>query len=203
MKSLADAIATCHTPGLEKVREWFVNAVPIRSQFIEIPPSRTMMVRLKTITPIPGKEENTLNANRCYFGYNKRPVHYQRMGVQRREKVVTQDVVKYGGGLVVFADLTTSLVQVRHDFPSAVLFLLQPQLTNVYPAQFPNVCIAIPPFTVGIPCPLLVLSLLTSNSVRARTLLQYEDSYKGSCLFMFFIRVPFDLTTCRGEILDT
>lgn len=198
MKSLADAIAACHTPGLEKVREWFVNAVPIRSQFIEIPPSRTMMVRLKTIAPIPGKEGNTLNTNRYYFGYNKRPVHFQRMGVQRRERVVTQDVVKYGGGFVVFTDLTTSLVQVRHDFPSAVLLLLQPQLANVCSARFSNVCIAIPPFTVGIPCPLLDLFLLTSNSIRAPTLLQYEDSYKGSCPFMLLMRVLFDLTTYRG-----
>ncbi|KAF3403579.1 hypothetical protein F1880_009554 [Penicillium rolfsii] len=148
MMSLADAIATCHTPGLDKVREWFVNAVSIRSQFIEIPPSRTMMVRLKTIAPIPGKEENALNTNRYYFGYDKRPVHYQRMGVQRRERVVTQDVVKYGGGSLCLVDLTTSLVQVRDHCPSAVFALLQPPITKICPARSPNVCIAFPPFPV-------------------------------------------------------
>jgi len=110
MKPLADAIAGCSSKGLEKVREWFVNAVPIRSQFIEIPPSRTMMVRMKVKSRIPCIDDSS-RAVRSYFGYNKKPVHFHRMGLKKKRIVISSEIAGYADNGVM-ADITTTVDQV-------------------------------------------------------------------------------------------
>ena len=88
---LATAIGTCANSEYEKVAEWFVQAVPARSLFNAVPPSREFHVRLKLTREIESITNQMLADNYrqdvcTYLGHRpKTPIAPKRHGITRRE----------------------------------------------------------------------------------------------------------------------
>ncbi|GIK01956.1 hypothetical protein Aspvir_005997 [Aspergillus viridinutans] len=122
---LATAISHCNDAKMANVKQWFLAAVPQLPQYLTIPPSRCLDVRLKLQSDIPGftrevGDNNTPKEKQhhiCnYLGHQfGKGVHPIRMGLKRREIKVTE--TKFGGGAsfgMLVTDLTREFTQLKH-----------------------------------------------------------------------------------------
>lgn len=122
---LATAISSCSDVKMVDVKQWFLSAVPQLSQYLAIPPSRCLDVRLKVQSDIPGltqeigdketpieKQHHICNYLGHQFG---KAIHPIRMGLKRRQLKVTE--IKRSGGTsfgMPVTDITRDFKQVRH-----------------------------------------------------------------------------------------
>ncbi|KAF2994067.1 hypothetical protein E8E13_002474 [Curvularia kusanoi] len=134
MSMLGTAISQCADASLTHVKEWFLEAVPYRSEYLSVPPSRVLDVRLKVAADIPGltdvyDEATFRKRSICnYLGHQYgKAVHPIRMGMTRRKSVTDQKVTKSEKSFgVTVNDLTKTYKQ----------FDVQSQVGLFSPAQF-------------------------------------------------------------------
>ncbi|KAF1836077.1 hypothetical protein BDW02DRAFT_485813, partial [Decorospora gaudefroyi] len=134
MAMLGTALSQCADKTLTHVKEWFLEAVPLLSEYLSIPQSRVIDVRLKIASHIPGLTSAVNSAEKrqhdvCnYLGHQfGRPVYPVRMGLKRRKSVTEEQVTRSekSFGLTV-NDLTKTYKQ----------FDVQTQVALFSPAQF-------------------------------------------------------------------
>ncbi|KAK4870832.1 hypothetical protein LT330_000069 [Penicillium expansum] len=134
---LATAISSCSDVKMVDVKQWFLSAVPQLSQYLAIPPSRCLDVRLKVQSDIPGltqeigdketpieKQHHICNYLGHQFG---KAIHPIRMGLKRRQLKVTE--IKRSGGTSFGMPVT----DITRDFKQLDV---QKQLALFSPARF-------------------------------------------------------------------
>ncbi len=146
MSMLGTAVSQCADSSLSHVKEWFLEAVPHLSEYLSVPQSRVMDVRLKVVSDIPGLTDADDPASFSkkticnYLGHQYgKAVHPIRMGVKRRKSItdekITNSEKSYG---VTVNDLTRTYKQYDVQVQAALFSPAQFQAPVLLQYEVPN-----------------------------------------------------------------